>query len=320
MHAAEQVQARDSMSTRKRNCREAALHADRAYYASERGQRIAHIDALEHEAQKRHKSTADTEYWLCERVLRAYREWLTREGVPLDDAWSRLDREQRFIAVTHMTLRGVRLHFEQLFVHGERWQDYANRWEMDHRRPLNAFDAHQPEDRLLAWRHDNLRPVTRAENQSKSDRLEAPHAPSVPIVSLCSTVAARADDDDDDIVTRMNGARDVPRETRALADRVALAAGIACGSTETCAALAQFLLQRVDWHERHMVRTAVFRRAFDTWCAQSAPPSCPSIKRGVFAQMMRAVLQRHYAPTHAWRRKTHGGQYFYCGVRLAPRV
>lgn len=64
-------------------------------------------------------------------------------------------------------------HIERQFVDGMSWENFGE-WEIDHIVPVSSFSFSSPDDHdfKCCWALPNLRPLWRADNKSKGDKLE----------------------------------------------------------------------------------------------------------------------------------------------------
>ncbi len=66
----------------------------------------------------------------------------------------------------------LRTHIEKQFTAEMTWENWGSVWELDHIKPLSSFRYTSLDDPLFkeCWCLSNLRPLVRAENQSKGKR------------------------------------------------------------------------------------------------------------------------------------------------------
>jgi hypothetical protein len=74
------------------------------------------------------------------------------------------------LALFGCTRDEARAHIQDQFGPGMSWENYGQ-WQIDHKRPLSAFDLRNPEERAAASHFTNLQPLWAFENQSKGSRL-----------------------------------------------------------------------------------------------------------------------------------------------------
>ena len=65
------------------------------------------------------------------------------------------------------TVEELKAHLEVQFVPGMTWENYGAVWEVDHDRPLSAFDLTDPEQQRAACRFTNLQPLFVTDNRRK---------------------------------------------------------------------------------------------------------------------------------------------------------
>lgn len=63
-------------------------------------------------------------------------------------------------------------HIESQFVPGMSWENRVE-WHIDHIQPVASFDLLKPDELKACFHFSNLRPLWKAENQSKSDKIIA---------------------------------------------------------------------------------------------------------------------------------------------------
>jgi hypothetical protein len=64
----------------------------------------------------------------------------------------------------------ARVHIERQFARGMTWDNYGTLWQIDHIRPIVAFDLTQPEQQKIAFNYLNLRPLSTKHNLAKGGR------------------------------------------------------------------------------------------------------------------------------------------------------
>jgi hypothetical protein len=85
-------------------------------------------------------------------------------------------------SLVDFTLSELMRHIEKRFSAGMTWQNYGQ-WHIDHKIPVSAFNFSTPEhiDFKRCWSLKNLQPMWAKENISKSDKLEKPFQPFLPL-------------------------------------------------------------------------------------------------------------------------------------------
>ena len=84
-------------------------------------------------------------------------------------------KEYRTLDLLGCTVAKLKLHLESQFaaLPGVTWETYGiNGWEIDHRKPCNAFDLSDPAQQLACFHYTNLQPMWSGDNQSKSDTFD----------------------------------------------------------------------------------------------------------------------------------------------------
>lgn len=69
------------------------------------------------------------------------------------------------------TNRHLKKHLESQFYGEMTWENYGKYWVIDHKIPLGKYDLSKPEHVKLACHYKNLQPLTRKDNENKSDSL-----------------------------------------------------------------------------------------------------------------------------------------------------
>jgi hypothetical protein len=68
----------------------------------------------------------------------------------------------------------LRAHFERMFRSGMSWENYgAEGWEIDHIKPISAFDLTDPAQQAACFHFSNLQPLWSVENKRKYNRSAA---------------------------------------------------------------------------------------------------------------------------------------------------
>lgn len=81
------------------------------------------------------------------------------------------------------TVDQLKSHLEKKFTPEMNWENYGSVWEIDHKIPIAVHNFEKPEDLdfRLCWSLKNLQPLGKAENRSKSDKIDMPFQPSLAI-------------------------------------------------------------------------------------------------------------------------------------------
>lgn len=78
------------------------------------------------------------------------------------------------------TVDELKVHLESLFQPGMTWGNIGE-WEIDHIRPVKYFNFSKPEhiDFKRCWALDNLQPLWKHDNRTKSAKLTEPFQPAL---------------------------------------------------------------------------------------------------------------------------------------------
>lgn len=63
-------------------------------------------------------------------------------------------------------------YIEAQFRDGMTWENYGKVWNVDHIRPVSAFDLHDPIQLMLAFHYKNCQPLFCQENFNKNDKVD----------------------------------------------------------------------------------------------------------------------------------------------------
>jgi hypothetical protein len=66
------------------------------------------------------------------------------------------------------TKEDVKEHIERQFQEGMSWHNFGSEWHVDHIRPIASYDFKEPAAYRECWALQNLRPLWKADNNSKS--------------------------------------------------------------------------------------------------------------------------------------------------------
>lgn len=193
------------------NCNSCSSAADRARYCLDPAKTVARVkqyrkdNAEEHRARRRDYIARNREkyravnrtWYACHRETTSARQrdyyqtnkaqiHARRRAKRQTDVNTRLCcnlRGRLFHAVKAGTKTGsavrdlgcsiveLKAYLAAMFSSGMSWDNYGA-WEIDHIRPLAAFDLTDPEQAKQACHHTNLQPLWAAENRSKGARVE----------------------------------------------------------------------------------------------------------------------------------------------------
>lgn len=81
------------------------------------------------------------------------------------------------------TIDQLKAHLEKQFSPGMSWANYGSYWEIDHKIPIRAFNFTMPEDIDFkrCWTLNNLQPLEKTQNRTKSGKLSGLFQPSLAI-------------------------------------------------------------------------------------------------------------------------------------------
>jgi hypothetical protein len=84
------------------------------------------------------------------------------------------------------TVEQLRTHLEKLFEPGMTWDNHGTVWEIDHKIPIAVFNFERPEhlDFRLCWSLKNLQPLEKIKNRKKSDKIDKPFQPCLPLAMV----------------------------------------------------------------------------------------------------------------------------------------
>lgn len=94
-------------------------------------------------------------------------------------------------SLTGYSILDLMQHIERLFTPGMSWDNFGRGgWELDHIIPISAFWFETPQDPDFkrCWALKNLQPLWAPENRRKSNKLDRPFQPSLPLIYKESNV------------------------------------------------------------------------------------------------------------------------------------
>jgi hypothetical protein len=62
-------------------------------------------------------------------------------------------------------------YLEQMFTPDMNWDNYGEYWEIDHIKPIDAFDLNEEEQLYEAFKYTNTQPLKKEDNREKSNKL-----------------------------------------------------------------------------------------------------------------------------------------------------
>ena len=112
------------------------------------------------------KSNKDNAYWVKHKlkngIKRIYRKIAGK-------------KQLRTIELLGCTVLEAKHHIEMQFKEGMTWDNHGVVWEIDHIIPLAAFDLTRKDQQMLANHYTNLRPLWKALNRLKADKIVVTH-------------------------------------------------------------------------------------------------------------------------------------------------
>ena len=61
-------------------------------------------------------------------------------------------------------------YLEQMFTPDMSWDNYGEYWEIDHIKPIDAFDLNDEDQLYEAFKYTNTQPLKKEDNREKSNR------------------------------------------------------------------------------------------------------------------------------------------------------
>lgn len=113
---------------------------------------------------KKAKRTNDKNYLLREIVSRRIRYELTTRKTG--------EKEFRTHEYLGCTFDYFRRYIEVRFEHGMTWDNYGDRWELDHIIPCVSWDLTNLFENLCCWNYRNIQPLWKIENRVKKDNFD----------------------------------------------------------------------------------------------------------------------------------------------------
>lgn len=106
----------------------------------------------------------DLQYRLASNMRRLVHQAITR--------LSGTHKHAKTFNLIGCSISALRVHLESQFVEGMSWQNYGSEWHVDHFVPISLFDLNDDLQQRQAFYFENLKPLWKADNHSKSDKVE----------------------------------------------------------------------------------------------------------------------------------------------------
>jgi hypothetical protein len=79
-------------------------------------------------------------------------------------------KKDRTIEYLGCTMDEYTQYLEQMFTPDMNWDNYGEYWEIDHIKPIDAFDLNEEEQLYEAFKYTNTQPLKKEDNREKSNR------------------------------------------------------------------------------------------------------------------------------------------------------
>ena len=79
-------------------------------------------------------------------------------------------KKDRTIEYLGCTMDEYTQYLEQMFTPDMNWDNYGEYWEIDHIKPIDAFDLNEEEQLYEAFKYINTQPLKKEDNREKSNR------------------------------------------------------------------------------------------------------------------------------------------------------
>ena len=80
-------------------------------------------------------------------------------------------KKDRTIEYLGCTMDEYTQYLEQMFTPDMNWDNYGEYWEIDHIKPIDAFDLNEEEQLYEAFKYTNTQPLKKEDNREKSNKL-----------------------------------------------------------------------------------------------------------------------------------------------------
>jgi len=164
-----------------RYCIECQTDEGKKYYQSSKNERSDYYKTYREDNKKYFNEYSHNHYHTNKEL---YREWnrekyATDLGFKLKHVTSARINQALKLYQTLKTARTIEylgcnieeyaLHLEEQFDKNMNWDNYGEYWEIDHIKPIDAFDLNVEEELYLAFNFLNTQPLTKIENRIKSN-------------------------------------------------------------------------------------------------------------------------------------------------------
>ncbi len=112
------------------------------------------------------KSNKDNAYWVKHKL---------KNGIKR--IYRKIAGKKQLRTIEHLgcTVLEAKHHIEMQFKEGMTWDNHGVVWEIDHIIPLAAFDLTRKDQQMIANHYTNLRPLWKALNRLKADKIVVTH-------------------------------------------------------------------------------------------------------------------------------------------------
>jgi hypothetical protein len=173
---------KDTKDGKHRYCRACLKITNDKWYQSSKDERSDYYKTYRKE-NKEYYNTYCTNHYHTNKEL--YREWnrekySTDLGFKLKHVTSARINQALKLYQTIKTSRTIEylgcsveeyaLYLEQQFSEDMNWNNYGEHWEIDHIKPIDAFNLDIEEELYAAFHYKNTQPLSKVENRIKSNK------------------------------------------------------------------------------------------------------------------------------------------------------
>ena len=169
-------------------CKDCKLKESKKYYQRTKDERSDYYKSYRKENKEYFNNYCHTHYHTNKEL---YREWnrekyATDLGFKLKHVTSARINQALKLYQTLKTARTIEylgcnveeyaLYLELQFDEDMNWGNYGEYWEIDHIKPIDAFDLNEEEELYLAFHYKNTQPLSKVENRAKSNTYNQNHS------------------------------------------------------------------------------------------------------------------------------------------------